>query len=165
MLVGTCKSTIPYMAKEIGPFAFCGQTQLTSVIIPSNVKKICANAFDGCENLRDIYMQEGLVTLEENCFKNCSKIKNICIPASLQEISPYIFGGIFEYADDDENITCICTSPSLKVENVYYNGSIGDYLMKICLESKFSLEEAGYTVHAFDGYWDNRGFDEDDLPF
>ena len=168
LLVGTYKCVIPFCAKQIGPFAFCGQTRLESIIIPSNVKKIGANAFDGCENLTDIYIQEGLTTLEENCFKNCGKIKNICLPISLQETSRYIFGGVFEYVDDDMNITCVCKSPELKIENVYYNGALFEYNSKICLEDKFALvPEVGYTytVHAIDGYWNNKGFSEDDLPF
>ena len=39
LLVGCQATKIPECVKEIGPFAFCGQTSIKQVRIPSNVKK------------------------------------------------------------------------------------------------------------------------------
>ena len=157
LLVGCQTTAIPECVTEIGPFAFCGQTKLTKIVIPSTVKKIDAYAFDGCERLVEIDIKEGLESIEENCFRNCPNIETISIPKTLKYVSPYILGAEYISVDDDENVTSVCESPVLKIKNIYYGGLPEEYYDKVCLESKFkSVKDNCLTVNFGDGtFWES----------
>ena len=157
LIVGCQTTAIPKCVTEIWPFAFCGQTKLTKIVIPSTVKKIDAYAFDGCERLVEIDIKEGLEAIEDNCFRNCPNIETIILPKTLKYVLPYIFGAEYVNVDDDENVTSVCESPVLKIKDIYYGGLPEEYYDKVSLESKFkNAKDNCLTVHFGDGmFWES----------
>ena len=56
------------MVKQIGPEAFKGHTEITSVYIPDSVTRICADAFRNCSSLDELSGCEGLETIIRGAF-------------------------------------------------------------------------------------------------
>lgn len=76
---------------EIGPFAFCGCTGLTEVILPTSVTNIGESAFCGCAQLTGINLPQGVISLGKNAFQGCSALSKIDLPLSLGYVGPGCF--------------------------------------------------------------------------
>ena len=59
----------------IGPSAFSGQTDVTSVTIPKSVTTICSKAFMGCTGLSLLDIPDKVTKIGSNAFYNVAKIK------------------------------------------------------------------------------------------
>ncbi len=97
LLVGCYKTEISDIVKEIAPFAFCGQTQMKEIVIPSHVRKIGAYAFDGCSEATLLDVKNGCEQIGELCFRNCHSLQSIQLPA-LNDIPENIFGVVHVYS-------------------------------------------------------------------
>ena len=127
LLVGCQATVIPECVKEIGPFAFCGQTSIKQVRIPSNVKKISAYAFDGCSNVAEIILEEGVECLGEYCFRNTTNLETIHFPSSMIWIETNAFGAETDAGQDDDGYWVDFTGGPEKITTIYYGGTKAQY--------------------------------------
>ena len=78
--------TLPSTIKEIGEYAFCACSSLTSIEIPEGVTIIPENCFDGCEKLKSITLPTTIKQIESDAFSNCRKLKTISIPNGCERL-------------------------------------------------------------------------------
>lgn len=78
---------------SIGSNAFSGCTGITSLTIPEDVTSIGSGAFKGCTNLASVNIPAGVTAIESSTFQNCSKLTSIDIPANVTSIGSYAFSG------------------------------------------------------------------------
>ena len=72
---------------EIGVYAFCLCSSLTSITIPEGVTSIGDWAFRDCSSLSSITLPGTLTSIGNNAFINCSNLTSITIPESVTSIS------------------------------------------------------------------------------
>ena len=94
---------------EIGAKAFNSCTYLSSITL-GGVTVIGESAFNYCNKLNTVVLPEGLVEIGVNAFASCSAMNQITIPKSLTKIG----NGAFYYCNN--------------LKNVYYNGTVEDWL-------------------------------------
>ena len=160
LLAGCYKTEIPKYVKEIGPFAFCGQSKLKKLTIPANIHRVSAYAFDGCSGLVELKVEKGVERIGEYCFRNCTNLETIYLPNAKIDIDATIFGAIpFNWDDmhssllNSSPITTPCFEGILDIffdgtmEEYYENGPIVEwYLSGSLIESKRII-----YVHCKDG--------------
>ena len=83
--------TIPNSVKDIGDFAFCNCTKLTSITIPNGVTSIGKDAFYNCTGLKSITIPNSVTSIGKDAFYNCTGLKSITIPNSVKSIGDYAF--------------------------------------------------------------------------
>ncbi len=160
LLAGCYKTEIPVYVKEIGSFAFCGQTKLKKLTIPSYIHRVNAYAFDGCSGLLELKVEKGVERIGEYCFRNCTNLETIYLPNAKIDIDSSVFGVIPFNWDDMHNsllksspITDPCFEGILDIffdgtmEEYYENGPVVEwYLSGSLIESKRII-----YVHCKDG--------------
>ncbi|MBQ8270426.1 MAG: leucine-rich repeat protein [Bacteroidaceae bacterium] len=77
----------------IGDSAFCGNTDIESVIIPNSVTGIGSSAFRACSNLANIVIPDSLTNISSYAFYNCSALTNVVIPSNIAVIDYAAFYG------------------------------------------------------------------------
>ena len=83
--IGTCTDTdikIPSVyngekVTSIGAVAFCGCSNLTSIMIPDSVTSIGIHAFDDCAGLTSISIPNSVASIGKFAFRGCTSLKNI----------------------------------------------------------------------------------------
>ena len=91
------KLVIPAMAPNgipitrIASFAFKNCTELTGVLVPSNIRAIRENAFEGCTSLRRVFCSDGLEDVSQEAFLGCTDLMQITLPDSVTNISVRAF--------------------------------------------------------------------------
>ena len=97
---------IYYPVISIYPYAFCGFSNLRSVVIPSTVKTMGKLAFYHCRKLSHVVISDGITAIENGTF-SYSGIKSVDLPQSVTTIKD----AAFSYCDSlvtvqwPENIT------------------------------------------------------------
>ena len=77
-LVCGCKNTtIPESVTEIGGYAFCGCSSLTSITIPFSVTEIGGAAFCGCSSLTSITIPSSVTEIGGAAFSECDSLTSI----------------------------------------------------------------------------------------
>ena len=76
---------------SIGPMAFYGCFEMTSVSIPNTVTLIGNNAFNQCHGLTSITIPSNVVKIDDYAFYYCSEIKTFDIPNSVTYIGESAF--------------------------------------------------------------------------
>ena len=73
--------------------AFCNQSKLLSVKLPTSVTAVGANAFAYCTGLQTVEAQKKLATIGNNAFNECNSLKEVKLPAdgALDFIGSYAF--------------------------------------------------------------------------
>ncbi len=71
--------------KEIGDFAFSGNSTVKTVTLNNNVTKLSYGAFYNCTSLEAAPLPEGLVSIEEAAFRG-SGIKSLTLPSTVTRI-------------------------------------------------------------------------------
>lgn len=152
---------------KIGDNAFAGCTEITKVVIPSEVTAIGSSAFEGCALLDEINFPEGLKTIADYAFFGCDSLKSVVLYPNVNTIGEYAF---YECAgltsiNIPKNITKIndgtfgqCTS----LTKIYLPDgikSVGDSAFEGCS----SLQDVYYCKSFF--VWQNIEFgaDNDDV--
>ena len=74
--------TIPSTVTSIGDFGGC--SKLTKIVIPNSVTEF--DNFNDCTALKEITLPEGLTNLDAS-FRNCTSLETITIPKSVETIS------------------------------------------------------------------------------
>ena len=91
-LVKDCESiAIPEEVNTIGPSAFEGWTNITSVVIPTGVKDISKAAFKDCSGIRAISLPRKLKSIGEFAFEGCAKVEMVNIPDGVERIGACAF--------------------------------------------------------------------------
>ena len=133
---------IPSEIKEIKPFAFVGNTTLTSLDFEDNsqMKTIGNNAFDGCTELTHVKLPNELTHIHAYAFFNCD-IREIIIPQNVEYIGVYAFdcenlrSVTFERTDNWYKINQNMQSIKIDLENPTNNSAIlnnsnGEYFLR-----------------------------------
>ena len=100
---------IPDSVTEIGGYAFCGCSSLTSINIPDGVTSIGEHAFRDCSNLESVYITDiakwcaikfdsatsNPLCPANNLYLNGELVEDLVIPDSVTSIGDYAFYGPF----------------------------------------------------------------------
>lgn len=108
LVLGCNTSVIPSTGcvTSIGPDAFKGCENLTSITIPNSVTSIGRAAFFGCDNLNNIIIPNSVTSIDDLAFGDCIKLTNITIPNSVTKIGWKTFS-------DCRNLTSITIPNSI----------------------------------------------------
>lgn len=84
---------IPDRFRVIGSYAFSGNKNIQTVIIPKTITTIEENAFDQCKNLKKVVFEKGskLKTIDNYAFAGCKNIQAIELPDSVEQIGEWAF--------------------------------------------------------------------------
>lgn len=77
--------------KNIGSYAFCESSNITSIIIPNGVTSIGECAFRDCTSLRTVTLPNSITNIEYGTFWGCNNLSCISIPDSVIKIGTYAF--------------------------------------------------------------------------
>lgn len=162
LLVGCQTTVIPECVTEIGAFAFCGQTQIEKVRIPSNVKKVAERAFYGCTGVTEIVFEEGVTSLEAHCFEGSVNLETLHVPLSMPFDEFTAFGVKVIVDTTDDGYAIEFEGGPEKLTKIYYAGTKAQYQsfqgqMDACLN--YLWRASGVTVECADGV-----YCEKDLP-
>ena len=98
LALGCQESVIPSdgSVKYIGARAFCGQTDLTSMVIPEGVLTFKGNAFGGgafkgCSELSLVTLPETLSEIPSHAFEECTSLTAITIPSGVSKLGSFAF--------------------------------------------------------------------------
>lgn len=124
-------SEIKYLPSrcKIWPYAFYGNTQITSVTIPPNVE-IGDNAFMDCTSLTSVTLSGYGISIGDNAFKGCYSLVEVCNKSPLKILAgSEAHGGIGYYA---EHIITDESDSYLKIvgDFVFYDDGANVYLVK-----------------------------------
>ncbi len=75
----------------ISPYAFYGNTALTSVAFPSSIRTIGHHSFYNCTGLTSLTLPEGLLAIDAYAFAGCTELSNITLPNSLESLGENAF--------------------------------------------------------------------------
>ncbi len=92
---------IPSTVTRIGMEAFSDCTNLKSVSLPSSLNSIGVAAFYGCSSLTSVTIPDGTQTVSDEAFSYCTSLSSITIPDSVTSISEDAF-----YGSDNVTIKC-----------------------------------------------------------
>ncbi len=84
---------IPSEVTAIGISAFYNCSGLKSVIIPKGVTSIGSSAFFGCSGLTSITIPEGITSIGFNVFSDCTSLTSVTIPEGVTDIGSSAFSG------------------------------------------------------------------------
>lgn len=99
---------LPDTVTTIGPHAFWGNSNLTSIQLPSSVTKIGTGAFYNITKLSNLILPESLTAIEYGAFKNCSNIQNIWYAGTQEQWNQIEIG-----TDND----CLTNCPNIIFES------------------------------------------------
>ena len=78
-------------AKEIGDYAFDGNSAITRVSFPSGVTRIGMGAFRGCVNVTEVYLGASVKTIEAQAFMGCSSLQSLTMEPGVETIDNQAF--------------------------------------------------------------------------
>ena len=82
---------VPTSVDAIGDRAFCHNSVIKSVFLPSSVKKVGVGAFYGCLRLETI-VAEGITLIDGAAFQGCVRLRMAHLPETLADIGVSAFG-------------------------------------------------------------------------
>ena len=137
-------------------------TEITDLVIPSNVTSIGSSAFRNCTGLRSVTIYEGVTSIGSNAFNGCTGLTSVTIPLSVTSIE----NGMFYDCTSLSNVTIPNSVKSIG-NNAFYNcsgltsvtipnsvTSIGNSAFSECTGlTEVTIFEgvAGIGSHAFEG--------------
>lgn len=80
-----------YPVTRIGDNAFYGRTELTCIVIGSNVAHIGDSAFQNCMKLTGVTIPDSVNHIDRSAFGTCSSLTNIDLPGQLSKLGPFAF--------------------------------------------------------------------------
>ncbi len=93
--------SLPSSVTRIGQEAFSDCIKLKSISLPSSLKSIGIGAFYGCASLTSVNIPSGVTSIGDDAFADCNSLEAITIPSSVTSIGDNAFGGC-----DDLIIKC-----------------------------------------------------------
>lgn len=91
---GLKKISLSSEITSINDCAFMYCTNLTSIKIPENVMSIGFNAFYNCESLTSVSIPSGVTSIGDRAFYNCASLSKIKVLATNATVEEYAFGGL-----------------------------------------------------------------------
>lgn len=85
--------SIPSTVTRIGMEAFSDCTNLRSISLPSSLQSIGIGAFCNCTSLTNVDIPSGVTSIGDDAFADCTKLSSITIPSSVVSIGDNAFGG------------------------------------------------------------------------
>ncbi len=82
---------LPDSLTAIGPSAFYGCKQLTSIHVPAGVQKLEQACFGYCEKLTDLELPDTVTTIGSHAFRGCHSLQTLTLPQSVTKIEEYAF--------------------------------------------------------------------------
>lgn len=115
--------------------AFAGESDLTTVILPSLIYGLGEYSFSGCTGLTTMVLPETLEYIGDYAFSDCESLESIVIPASVKAIGNYAFS--------ESGLTSVVTNEGLR--------EIGDYAFDHCSFASFNIPSTVYAIgqHSF----------------
>ncbi len=98
---------LPSQITTIGKYAFTDCSGLTSVTIPNSVTSIGDWAFSGCSGLTSVTIPNSVTIILNNAFDYCENLKSLTIPNSVISIGTDALYGCTSLA----SVTCFATTP------------------------------------------------------
>ena len=127
LLVGCYKTKITERVRQIAPFAFCGQTLLKEIIIPSWVRRIDAYAFDGCSGAQSLDIQGECEHIGDFCFRNCNSLEIVHFPVMISGIAQTAFGVEMIGGGGEDDFWVDFVGGNMNVKTIYYAGTKMQY--------------------------------------
>ncbi|HEX3799217.1 MAG TPA: leucine-rich repeat protein [Verrucomicrobiae bacterium] len=87
--------TIPYGCISIGPGAFEGCTNITTVNLPNTVRSIGISAFQDCTKITSITLPNSLNFINSSAFADCPALQSVYFGGNAPSIGTLIFGSGF----------------------------------------------------------------------
>lgn len=116
-LIAGCKATtIPSDVTTIGEYAFCENSNLTTMTIPQGVTSIGYNAFYGCTSLTSITMPLSLISIDDSAFAECGSLTSVNIPQNVTSIG----SGAFSDCANLKNVYCYGTEIKTASDDSFY---------------------------------------------
>lgn len=88
-----------YPIKGIGQWAFYGQKELNSVVIPNTVEIISTQAFSWCTNLLEVTIPNSVRIIEKMAFEYCMNLTKIAVPSAVTKIEYGTFNNCYALKD------------------------------------------------------------------
>ena len=85
--------TLPEGLEAVQPYAFEGNTKVSSAVLPKSLKELSEYVFYNCTGLKKITLGDKLSFIGDNAFSGCTGLKTITIPAATETIQ----GNPFKY--------------------------------------------------------------------
>lgn len=85
--------TVEVLCNRIGDYAFYNASDLTTVVLSTDVDSIGKYSFYGCCSLEEIYLGDTLSSVGAYAFKNCLKLSTIAVPKTVEIIGYAAFEG------------------------------------------------------------------------
>ncbi|MBR3827172.1 MAG: leucine-rich repeat domain-containing protein, partial [Alistipes sp.] len=92
---------------EIGDYAFCECSSLTSLTIGNSVTSIGERAFYYCTSLTSVTLPVSVTSIEDYAFKNCTSLTSVYCKAATPPAGGY---GMFESNASDRKIYVLTAS-------------------------------------------------------
>ena len=89
---------------NIGKYAFCDCSGLTSVTIPNSVTSIGEKAFQNCSGLTSVSIPNSVTSIGDVAFSGCSGLTSLTIPNSVTSIGSYAFKGTKWYDNQPDGV-------------------------------------------------------------
>ena len=119
---GNVVEGIDYQVVSIGPRAFEGQTNLTSVVLPDSIVMIGDYAFSDCTNLININIPNKIIDIGIGSFSGCESLTSITLPESLVSIGDSAFKDCTGLIEINYNaISVLDLTPSILGNNIFDN--------------------------------------------
>lgn len=116
LVAGCSATTIPSDVTTIGEYAFCENSNITTMTIPQGVTSIGYNAFYGCTALTSITMPLSLTTIDDSAFAECGSLTSVNIPQNVTSIG----SGAFSDCANLKNVYCYGTELKTASDDSFY---------------------------------------------
>jgi hypothetical protein len=81
---------LPSSIKNIGEMCFCN-SGLKEINLPSTISKISSMMFERCFNLKSIIIPSSVDEIEGSAFYSCTNLSNVVVPTSVKKIGLFAF--------------------------------------------------------------------------
>ena len=172
-LVFGCKtSVIPDSVTTIGPQAFRGCSDLSSIVLPQGIETIGYAAFSGCVGLIGIDIPSGMKSIDSYAFAGCTGLTGIVLPGGLTSVGTGAFQecsglvrvvipqGITE-VDEWTFFSCTSLADVTLPDGMTW---IGDYAFRCCTSLKRIEIPQGVTVIGRYAFSDCTGLERVGFP-
>ncbi len=106
--------SMPSSVTKIGQLAFEDCSNLRSVSLPSSLTSIGGGAFYGCSSLTQVSIPSGVTSIGDDAFADCTNLSSVTVPESVTSIGDNAFGGC-------DNVTVKCKEGSAAHDYVLEN--------------------------------------------
>ena len=94
----------------IGDYAYHGNVNLASVLIPNSVKRLGKWGFANCPDLESVILGTGLSQINDACFSGDAKLSGLMVPPNVMSIGNSVFDGCtglkkFEISDRNTELS------------------------------------------------------------